>query len=80
MLRDRVTDAIEAGKFSVIPITSVDEAVALMTGVPAGARGADGTYPENSVNSRVEARLREFATMRKSFAARAPAAEGEEPR
>ncbi|PWJ16120.1 Lon protease family protein [Jannaschia seohaensis] len=79
MLRERVTDAVEAGKFSVIPITTVDEAVALMTGVPAGARGDDGTFPENGVNARVEARLREFAAMRKSFASRAAAGdEGEQ--
>ncbi|WP_172982720.1 Lon protease family protein [Roseovarius bejariae] len=81
MLRDRVTDAVEAGRFSVIPITSVDEAVALMTGVPAGARGGDdGTFPENCVNALVEARLREFAMTRKSFSDRAAAADGGEPR
>lgn len=75
MLRDRVTDAVEAGKFSVIPISSIDEGVAIMTGVPAGARGADGTFPKDSVNTLVESRLREFAAMRKSFANRAPVVE-----
>jgi lon-related putative ATP-dependent protease len=79
MLRDRVTEAVEAGKFSIIPVTTVDEALELMTGVPAGIRGTDGNFPEGSVNARVEARLREFAMMRKSFASRGSGPLGGEP-
>lgn len=78
MLRDRVTKAVEAGKFGVIPIRTIDEGIELMTGVLAGARGSDGTFPAGSVNALVEARLREFAMARKAFAARIRAADGEE--
>ncbi|WP_413720434.1 Lon protease family protein [Silicimonas sp. MF1-12-2] len=78
MLRDRVMEAVAAGRFGIIPVSTVDEAVELLTGVPAGKRGADGNFPDGSVNKLVEARLREFAQVRKSFASRGPAPEAGE--
>ncbi len=64
MLRADVIEACAAGRFAVWPIRTVDEAIALLTGVPAGERGADGAFAAGSVNARVEARLREFARVR----------------
>jgi lon-related putative ATP-dependent protease len=57
MLRQDVVDAVAAGRFSVHAIATVDEGIARLTGLPAGARDADGHYPEGSVNQHVEARL-----------------------
>ena len=71
VLRKRVTEAVEAGTFRVIPITSVDEGIELMTGVRAGVRETDGNFTGGSINALVEARLLEFAAIRKSFASRA---------
>ncbi|UWQ60985.1 AAA family ATPase (plasmid) [Leisingera caerulea] len=67
-LRQRVVDAVEAGRFRVIPMTSVTDGLTVLTGLEAGERGADGTYPEGSLNRRVEDRLQGFADIRKSFA------------
>lgn len=67
MLRDNVVEAVEAGRFRVITVKTIDEGIALLTGVPAGERGTDGAFPEGSVNARVEARLTEFAQARKDF-------------
>jgi hypothetical protein len=39
----------------------------LLTGIPAGVREVDGTYPPGTINRRVEDRLRSFANVRKSF-------------
>jgi hypothetical protein len=41
----------------VYAITRVDEGLALLTGREAGERGADGRYPEGSVNAAVESAL-----------------------
>lgn len=79
MLRDRVTDAVADGKFHIIPIATVDQAIELLTGVPAGEREADGNFTSASVNALVEARLREFAQARKSFASRSAVSEPGEP-
>ncbi len=47
--------------FHIWPIRTVDEGISLLTGVPAGEKQADGTWPEDSVNGRVNAKLRKFA-------------------
>jgi len=52
----------------------VDEAVELLTGVPAGEKGADGRYPEGTVNRRVDDRLAAFAERARSFGKGAAAA------
>jgi lon-related putative ATP-dependent protease len=67
MLRQDVIDACAAGKFAIFPVATIDEGVALLAGRPAGERGADGHYPEGSVNRLVEDRLRAFAHIRQSF-------------
>jgi predicted ATP-dependent protease len=67
MLRKDVIDACAQGKFAVYPIATIDEGVALLTGLAAGERGADGLYPGGSVNRAVEDRLRAFARIRQTF-------------
>jgi lon-related putative ATP-dependent protease len=67
MLRADVVEAAEKGLFHVWPVETVDEAVELLTGVPAGERGADGRYPEGSVNRRVDDRLASFAEKARNF-------------
>ena len=67
MLRREVIDACTAGQFAIFPVSTINEGIALLTGLPAGERAADGTYPPNSVNRRVEDRLRAFANIRRSF-------------
>ena len=67
MLRDRVVEAVAAGRFHIYPVETVDQALELMLGLPAGARGPDGHFPKGSVNALVEARLQVFADRRKGF-------------
>lgn len=57
MLRHDVVEAVAQGRFAVYPVRLVDEAIELLTGIPAGERGADGSYPAGTVNARIEARL-----------------------
>ena len=68
MLRQDVTEACAAGRFAVYPIATINEGIALLTGLAAGTRQDDGTYPLHSVNRRVEDRLRAFASIRRDFA------------
>jgi predicted ATP-dependent protease len=71
MLRDDVVEAANAGQFHVYPVDTVDQALELLTGVPAGAPDAQGAYPEGSANQRVDARLEELLQLRLAFAERA---------
>jgi predicted ATP-dependent protease len=77
MLRADVIDACREGKFAVYPVATIDEGVRLLTGRPAGERGADGGYRPDSVNRLVEDRLRAFARIRQSFGQRVLSAQAE---
>jgi lon-related putative ATP-dependent protease len=68
MLRGDVVQACRDGRFQVYAVRTVDEALALLSGRPAGRRGSDGRYPEGSVNRAVEACLARFAVARKAMA------------
>jgi len=68
MLRADVVEAAAEGRFHVHAIETVDEAVELLTGVAAGERRADGTWPEGTVNARAAARLADLAEKARAFA------------
>ncbi|NNG03476.1 MAG: AAA family ATPase [Inquilinus sp.] len=68
MLRQDVVDAVGEGRFRVYAVETVDQGLELLTGRPAGERGADGQFPEETVNRLVEDRLLAFARAAKAFA------------
>jgi len=57
MLNEEVVEEVKAGQFHVYPVESIEQGIELLTGVVAGQRLEDGTYPEDSVFGRVVARL-----------------------
>jgi len=69
MLRHDVVDAVQAGQFHIYPMRTVDEALELLTGIPAGERDEEGNFPAGSVNQIVDARLRELAEKQRAFSA-----------
>jgi len=75
MLRDDVIEAVAAGSFHIYSISTVDEGIEILTGMPAGER-VNGSYPPGTINHLVQKRLREFAEGLKRFAAAAPEGEG----
>jgi lon-related putative ATP-dependent protease len=74
MLRHDVLEAVRDGTFHVYAITTADEGLGLLTGIPAGVRGEDGTFPAGSLGQRVRERLHRFATLRRDFAGPPPGA------
>ena len=67
MLREDVVDAVREGWFHVYAVHTVDEAVELLTGLPAGERGEEGRFPEGTLNQRVEGRLIQLAELRQAW-------------
>jgi lon-related putative ATP-dependent protease len=67
MLRRDVVEAAAEGIFRVIPIKKIDQGIEVLTGIAAGQRRRGGNFPASSINGLVEARLRSFAEMRRSF-------------
>lgn len=69
MLRHDVVAAAAAGQFKIYAVSTVDEAMATLTGIDTGTRGGDGKYPAGTINGRVDAELNAMAEKAKSFAA-----------
>lgn len=75
MLGEEVIDAVRSGKFAIYAVRHVDEAIELLTGVPAGDPEPDERA--HTVNALVARRMREFWTLRSTLGRRerlAPAA------
>lgn len=68
MLRADVVEAVRDGKFRVWAIANVDEAIELLTGIPAGEPDAKGEIPEGTVNYMVVTQLADLALTRQSYA------------
>ena len=67
MLREDVVASAAAGQFTVYQVSSVDEAIEILTGTPAGERDANGKYPEATVHFLVEEKLKQMsAAMRRA--------------
>jgi len=64
MLRQDVVDAVTAGQFAIYPVATIEQGIALLTGMPASALQEDGHYPEGTVNYRVVQRLEELSKKR----------------
>ncbi|MBN2240754.1 MAG: AAA family ATPase [Dehalococcoidales bacterium] len=67
MLQDEVTDAVKEGKFHIYSARTIDEGIEILTGIPAGEKQEDGTYPEGTVNYMVDKKLKEMADKLKGF-------------
>ena len=67
MLREDVVAAVEAGQFRVYAIDSVDQAMELLSGLPAGVLDEKGEFPPDTVNGKVASRLHELTSAYKNF-------------
>ncbi len=68
MLKQEVVNAAAAGKFHIYAVSHADQAMELLTGIAAGAPDADGIYPANSINGRIQFRLAEWIALRQHYA------------
>ena len=80
MLRHDVLDAVRDGEFRIYAVSTIDEGIEILTGVKAGKRNKKGTFPPDSINGLVEARLNQLADQRRAFACRKPENEAEKGR
>lgn len=70
MLDDEVIEAVTRGQFHIWAVETVDQGIEILTGVPAGERQPDGSYPEGTIHRRVVDRLREYAERMRDFGRR----------
>ena len=60
VLRSDAEAAVKDGKFSIYSLETIEDAVELFLGMPAGAPDASGRYPDDSVFGLVAAKLAEY--------------------
>jgi len=63
MLREDVVAAIKDGKFHIYPVSTIDEGIEVLTGVPAGSPDKKGEYPKDSINYLAQKRLDDMAEL-----------------
>jgi lon-related putative ATP-dependent protease len=67
MLRRDVVEAVKEKQFHIYAMETVDQAIELLTGVPAGRRLRSGRFAAGSINQRVEDRLIKLAEKQRDF-------------
>ena len=63
MLRPDVVAAVRDGQFAIHAVETVDEAMALLTGLEPGVPDAEGAYPDGSLNGLIGHRLDDLAAL-----------------
>ena len=61
MLKQEIVDAVQAGKFHIWPVRTIDEGIEVLTGIPAGEKRKDGSYLNGTINALADRRLLELA-------------------
>ena len=67
MLRQEVLDAVRAGQFHIYAVSTVDEGIELLTGIPGGRPDNDGRYLAGTINSRVSQTLQDYSERVRAF-------------
>lgn len=60
-LSDEVIEAVKNGNFHIYAISTIEEGIELLTGVPAGKKDANGQFPAGSVNYLAYEKLKKYA-------------------
>lgn len=64
-LSDEVISAVKDKKFHIYAISTIEQGIELLTGVPAGKKDLSGRFPAGSVNCLAYAKLRKYAKISK---------------
>ena len=60
-LNDEVVEAVKSKKFHIYAISTIDEGIEILTGVPAGKKDKNGNFPAGTVNHLVYEKLKKYA-------------------
>lgn len=60
-LSDEVIDSVRNGLFTIYAVSTIDEGIEVLTGVPAGKKDKNGKFPAGSINHLVYEKLKKYA-------------------
>lgn len=64
-LSDEVVEAVKNKKFHIYAVSTIEEGIEILTGVPAGKRDKNGNFPAGTVNYLVYEKLKKYAKISK---------------
>jgi len=64
-LSDEVVDAVKQGLFHIYTISTIEQGIEILTGVPAGRKDETSRFPAGSVNCLAYAKLKKYAKVSK---------------
>ena len=64
-LSDEIINAVKDKKFHIYSISTIEEGIEVLTGVPAGKKDKDGHFPAGTVNYLVYEKLKKYAELSK---------------
>ena len=60
-LSDEIIDSVRKGKFHVYAVSTIDEGIEILTGVPAGKKDKNGKFPLGTINYLAHEKLKKFS-------------------
>jgi predicted ATP-dependent protease len=60
MLKKEVVDAVKKGRFHIYQVSTIEEGIEILTGVPAGTPDKEGYFPEGTVYGKVQEKLKKY--------------------
>ena len=60
-LSDEIVEAVKKGDFHIYAVSSIEEGIEVLTGVPAGKKDKNGHFPSGTVNALAYERLKKYA-------------------
>lgn len=60
-LSDEIIKDVKAGNFHIYAISTIEQGIEILTGVPAGRKGKDGKFPAGTINYLAYEKLKKFA-------------------
>ncbi len=59
-LSNEIIEAVKSGKFHIYAVSTIDEGIEILTGVPAGKQNKDGRFPAGTINYLVYEKLKKY--------------------
>lgn len=66
-LSDEIIEDVKNDKFHIYAISTIDEGIEILTGVPAGKKDINGKFPAGSINYLVQEKLKKYASVSKNL-------------
>ncbi len=64
-LSDEIVEAVKKGIFHIYAVSTIEEGIEVLTGVPAGRKDKNGHFPSGTVNALVYEKLKKYAEVSK---------------